>query len=564
MASDKRKLARRASWMIVGLLAIIYLGAMHAVIPNMGGSGSELPTTLWVWLIMLVVLGVGWPGLLSTGIVLPPGMIPMLAGALLMTLPLAWCPHQTWLLDALPRFAGLWVGMLLLVLFAQCRFNVQQQQTLLYLVAAAALMQTAYSLAGLHWRGVLPEFEQQILAANPGNVGVFQQRNVTASFLACGGAIWLFLLGSARFRLARRRLEALRLASACVALVAIFSALTEIGSRIGWLSALCVYTGMVGLHWRLVTPVKRLAMLFAPLVGVATGALAMPDSLLDVLNAHHGSNLQRWMILRETWSMIVLHPWRGWGDGGFLWSFSHFIADRPHPIDNGRLVIPHPHNEILYWWVEGGMVALLGLACEIYAGMVIFLGAKRRRSLALLCCILPLLLHSQVEYPFYQSAVHWLLLVMLTGMAAGYRQSAHKTTHPALPLLSAGVVVVCLALSGVVALTLRQQNLLTGFERHPQRYEVEVLAMRESGLGIARVRQDRALAQIVRYQSTGDRAALTEFIRQGNDWLTTWVDADMYDNLINVNLFLGTTFAGKTLKTEAARIFTEDARFDHH
>lgn len=161
------------------------------------------------------------------------------------------------------------------------------------------------------------------------------------------------------------------------------------------------------------------------------------------------------------------------------------------------------------------MVALLGLACEIYAGMVIFLGAKRRRSLALLCCILPLLLHSQVEYPFYQSAVHWLLLVMLTGMAAGYRQPAHKTTHPALPLLSAWVVVVCLALSGVVALTLRQQNLLTGFERHPQRYEVEVLAMRESGLGIARVRQDRALAQIVRYQSTGDRAALTEFIRQG-------------------------------------------------
>ncbi|MDA8493247.1 O-antigen ligase family protein [Kluyvera georgiana] len=333
MASDKRKLARRASWMIVGLLAIIYLGAMHAVIPNMGGSGSELPTTLWVWLIMLVVLGVGWPGLLSTGIVLPPGMIPMLAGALLMTLPLAWCPHQIWLLDALPRFAGLWVGMLLLVLFAQCRFNVQQQQTLLYLVAAAALMQTAYSLAGLHWRGVLPEFEQQILAANPGNVGVFQQRNVTASFLACGGAIWLFILGSARFRLARRRLEALRLASACVALVAIFSALTEIGSRIGWLSALCVYTGMVGLHWRLVTPVKRLAMLFAPLVGVATGALAMPDSLLDVLNAHHGSNLQRWMILRETWSMILLHPWRGWGDGAFFGASATLL-----PIGHIRLI----------------------------------------------------------------------------------------------------------------------------------------------------------------------------------------------------------------------------------
>lgn len=34
-------------------------------------------------------------------------------------------------------------------------------------------------------------------------------------------------------------------------------------------------------------------------------------------------------------------------------------------------------------------------------------------------------------------------------------------------------------------------------------------------------------------------------------------DVDMFDNVIQINVFLGLTFAGKTLKTEAQRILTE-------
>ena len=43
-----------------------------------------------------------------------------------------------------------------------------------------------------------------------------------------------------------------------------------------------------------------------------------------------------------------------------------------------------------------------------------------------------------------------------------------------------------------------------------------------------------------------------------------WGDVDMFDNVIQNNVFLGLTFAGKTLITEIKRIFTEEIRFTHH
>lgn len=38
----------------------------------------------------------------------------------------------------------------------------------------------------------------------------------------------------------------------------------------------------------------------------------------------------------------------------------------------------------------------------------------------------------------------------------------------------------------------------------------------------------------------------------------------MFDNVIQNNVFLGLTFAGKTLKTEAQKILTEGIRFTHN
>ena len=561
MENQNRDVTYPISTMLVVMLAVIYLVVMHLVIPNMGGTGSELPTSLWVWFCLLVMLGCGWSSLIRTTVILVPGTGWIMLGALLMSVPLAWSPGADWRLEALPRFAGLWGGVLLLLLMTNCRFSLRQRQIVLYLVALAGLIQAVYSLLGLHLPVMLPEFEQQVLAASPGNISVFQQRNVAGSFLACGAAVWLYSSGSPSFRCQNSRLEAGRMALASAAIVVMFCALTEIQSRIGWLSALGVYGGMACLYWRGNPVWRRIVLLGLPLVGVCVGALMMPISLADALARHQGSTLQRLMILHETVRMIAQHPLSGWGYGSYVWHFSHFIADRAVPIDNGIRVIPHPHNEILYWWVEGGIVALVGLAMMAWAGGVIFLRRVTRSRLSLLCCLLPLLLHTQVEYPFYQSTVHWLTFILLLSLASAELGAARTLTFSRLPWFSALILSGVCLWAFVVLAALRQQDVLTHFEQQPDNYYREVLTLHETGLGIERLKKDRAQALIVEYQHSGNRQALLAFTVQAGNWLNIWVDDDMYDNLINVNLFLGNTFAGQTLKSEAQRLFSEERRF---
>lgn len=561
MAVQNRDVNRRKAWPLVAMLALIYLLVMHLVIANMGGSGSELPTSLWVWFCMLLLLGCGWPCFVRTAIAVAPGTRRIVVGALLMSLPLAWSPEAGWRLDALPRFAGLWAGVLLLLLLTHVRFSARQRQTLLYLLVIAGLIQAVYSLLGLHLPTVLPGFEQQVLAASPGNISVFQQRNVAGSFLACGGAVGLYSLGSPFFCTRYPRREAARIAAISVAVMVLFWALTEIPSRIGWLSAICVYVGMVCLHWQTSPTWRRGLLLGAPAVGVVIGASLMSLSFSEALAQHDGSTLQRLMILRETLRMIAQHPFLGWGYGSYVWHFSHFIADRATPIANGCSIIPHPHNELLYWWVEGGLVALMGLMLLAWAGMTLFFRTTNRKMLSLLFCLLPLLLHTQVEYPFYQSATHWLTFIMLLSLAAGEGEPVCAFSGRWLPYFSALVMIAICAGTFTLLATLRQQSVLTDFEQTPEKYYRQVLSLRESGLETARFRKDRALALIVEYQQTGNRQALSMYISQATLWLNLWVDADMYNNVINVDFFMGNTVAGKAFKSEAERIFTDDNRF---
>ncbi|MFU0920689.1 Wzy polymerase domain-containing protein [Kluyvera sichuanensis] len=558
MAVQNREVMMRKAWLLVAMLALIYLLVMHLVIANMGGSGSELPTSLWVWFCMLLLLGCGWPCFVRTAISVAPGTRRIVVGALLMSLPLAWSPEPGWRLDALPRFAGLWAGVLLLLLLTHVRFSARQRQTLLYLLVIAGLIQAIYSLLGLHLPTVLPGFEQQVLTAAPGNISVFQQRNVAGSFLACGGAVGLFSLGSPFFRSRSPRREAARIAAICVAVMVLYWALTEIPSRIGWLSAVCVYVGMVYLHWQ---TWRRGLLLGAPAVGVAIGASLMPLSFSEALAQHDGSTLQRLMILRETLRMIAQHPFLGWGYGSYVWHFSHFIADRATPIANGCSIIPHPHNELLYWWVEGGLTALMGLVLFVWAGIEIFFRTTNRQTLSLLFCLLPLLLHTQVEYPFYQSATHWLTFIVLLSLAAGEGPPVRRFSGRWLPYFSTLLMIVVCAAAFMLLATLRQQSVLTHFEQMPEKYYRQVLALRESGLETVRFRKDRALALIVEYQQAGNRQALLLYISQATRCLNLWVDADMYDNVINVYYFMNNADAGNAFKSEAKRIFTDDNRF---
>jgi len=75
--------------------------------------------------------------------------------------------------------------------------------------------------------------------------------------------------------------------------------------------------------------------------------------------------------------------------------------------------ITHPHNELVYWLIEGGVVIVLGMLSAIVAVLLGLIRCGPRRAAGYLAMLLPITLHTQVELPFYISSLHWFLWFFL-------------------------------------------------------------------------------------------------------------------------------------------------------
>ncbi|WP_333012617.1 PglL family O-oligosaccharyltransferase [Kluyvera sichuanensis] len=561
--------ARAASYWAMAILALILLLVMHLMMVNTGGSGADMPEPLLVWCaISLLIAGSAWlfrcSQLQSSAF-----LRTIIFAAVLLTLPLCWSPSVDWRVDALPRLAGLWAGVALYYFLLNCRLTAVQQQLILGCIAFAAVVQALVSLAGIACPMLLPLSAQQAVLNAPGvALGVFQQRNVTASLVATGAAVLLWLLGEARFTLGSTAWEKWRRCGIGVAIVLLYMTLVLLKSRVGWLGGLSVWGIFIALFClsaarRDCSPYLRGGVVLLPLLGILLGQQFLAGAVVAALHEHDASTFDRLFILQHTWQMIAQHPMVGWGYGGFSWSFAHFLVDHGIPLTRGVYGLSHPHNDVLFWWVEGGIVALGGLLVMAYGGVKLLLTKTCAKKWAILGCLVPILMHTQLEYPLYQSPVHWLLVLLLLNMADTPQPQEKRVLFHARRMHFTHCIVMVLACMGALltAATFWQGFSLTAFQLSPQLQASQVISMHEWGIGIERLRKDRALSYIVRYQSDGNVDDLHQFDRMATRWLKTWCDADMDNNLINVRQFLGNNEGALKLKREAHHLYPEDPRF---
>jgi O-antigen polymerase len=123
-------------------------------------------------------------------------------------------------------------------------------------------------------------------------------------------------------------------------------------------------------------------------------------------------------IYSVTAKMIVEKPLFGYGYGNFDRSyldFNNLLKIQTPEINKPLLNLSHPHNEVLFWVSEGGGIALLGMIFFFIAYMKCWvkISNKLAKRLAILGLITPLLLHSQLEFPFYSSISHWFVFIIL-------------------------------------------------------------------------------------------------------------------------------------------------------
>ncbi|MEH5058247.1 O-antigen ligase family protein, partial [Citrobacter braakii] len=325
-----------AQKLLLVISLFFWCGVMHLYWPNNGGSGLSLPLNITSW-IYAVVLAASASVLVPRQrwrITVPATVFSM--GALILTLLCLLTPG-VWQFEAQLVAGALLGGVLVYLVTLQIPLAANTLTVLLTLLWGACVIEC---LAFLYQYWHLPGVDYWEFAWRRGTrpYGIFQQVNLMASFTASGVLLSapLFLRLRDRYRIVIG-----------IALVMMGFVLHESQSQTGYVS---VVVGEVLLL--VVFPAQRrmLLLLLLPLaLGMVAGTLAR--YFLSVATVDHLTTSQvRWTVLKTSLALFAERPWTGWGVG----SFAAVFLERAGPL--GLSSISHPHNELVLWLVEGGLV----------------------------------------------------------------------------------------------------------------------------------------------------------------------------------------------------------------
>lgn len=504
-------------------------------------------------------------------ILVSPALAYFTAAVVVLALPLAYTTdlrftHAAW------RIAGIVLGLFWFVSCLQIHWRrytvLAALYGLLFLVAVQAV------IAGQQW--LVPDNAWVPLYGNR-VYGSFFQPNVLASFIATGVTLTLALLLLPGLASKRARSEHARQCGLLILLAILSAVLICIQSRAGWLGGIAAVL-LLFCFGRLNSP-RTIRALAALTVGVFLGGtlLLLGPSLVPLVDHSH-SNLSRWTMLRDTLAMIADRPWQGWGYGGFEYDFQHFRVSQASPTQVTEIA-RHPHNEILLWVVEGGLIGLTGMTLVLIGiGTIVRQAIKRDRAAlmaghrmagvttALSIAALPMAIHSLLEFPFYLSTLHFVIFLLLLAMAD--RLSATEPTLMTLPnisnrILNRTLTVLALGITVLASFTLKGGLTLTQVERFGMEdvTPLKTLPSLTRLLLQERITFDEQVGALMTYNRTRDERLLEDYSQWAQTYLQQRIDKNVYANLISVLLHQKHPATAERYRREAARFFPRDARF---
>ncbi|HEJ8022857.1 O-Antigen ligase [compost metagenome] len=542
-------------------------------IPNPGGSGLSLPFNLLIYGGAALLLGVCWRATPLRRMVITPTCRAIFVACSVLALPVIFTRPE-WQSAAVWRLAGLFAGAAFYFTWLQVRTTARQRHAVLYLILSAAVVQALIVLLQLF----APAIAQSWIPSGSSRAfGIFQQPNVLASFIATGLALALAAYVLPGFQRLDPRVERWRRRALAAALVLLPMVLVWVQSRTGWLAGALVLGLFVLCFFRRYPHAVAIASVLV--IGSTLAAILVlwwGNELGGALRyaSHTDSNHARYTMLRDTLAMIAEKPILGWGYGGFEYSFQHFRINQTPPTVVTEIA-RHPHNELLLWWVEGGMVALLGMLLLARAGFKLVARARWHdkrtfacgkssagEALALCLALLPIALHSQTEYPFYLSAFHWLVFLLLLAML-DRRVSPRLGTDAGLkrwrwPMLALSLAALFIMATGFYSGLVLTQAERSGLQNMRQ---VEALPGWASWVHDDRLQFDRQLAGLLAFNRTRDEQRLETYAQWAQRYLNYRIDKNVYANLLVILYQQQQYVLADELRYEAALLFPHDKRF---
>ncbi|NKB38800.1 MAG: hypothetical protein GKR93_16840 [Gammaproteobacteria bacterium] len=380
--------------------ALIFIVGTTITLPNMGGYGLYLPSNNLVWLFSFLFIYVVLLKIIRDKKWQKPGnFLSGLFLLLLLAMPLLWDPIAT--NAGLFRIGAILAGLVFYVCLFSV-FNRDSEKNLLWIIFVAGLIQAIWA------------FLYFSFAEPPLLTGIFRQPNVMASFLVSTYLVSLVLLRTSYWKTTKPPLASLIVFTVFAFLVGII--IFKLNSRTAYLCLL------VSLPLLLLSLIDRSRYMWLSVVCLLIGLIvaAIDSNLLSV--EQMGKRLAigsadvssgRWAIWEVSWTMLQDFFPFGIGYGNFEVLYHDYRAILYwHSGIEGAATVHHPHNEFMLWLIEGGFVAVVALfAFTIY--QLIRIAKKGRSAYPYVVLLLPLAIHAMLEYPFYQSTLHFILFLSL-------------------------------------------------------------------------------------------------------------------------------------------------------
>lgn len=524
---------------------VVILIALSCYFPDNGGKALNLPYNLiflaWVSIVMAysiwhhnTVYSVFWQDFI-------------LLGAVSVCLPWIFQMNNNHEVIVFLIFVLMWFLINRILIFSNIRTSLLAGVFLISLCQSiiASLQTFCPHLA-------MQLYEYDWLRNHGRPYGIFQQVNLLASFLASGigcGFLLLFVV--------RRRLSVVGITTG-LSLLTFVLVLNQ--SRAGAIGALLIVLCLATLLWRQHPARSAAALTLMIISAVSAWYITQHTTVLvngvpySLARSYGESTRERWQMLRITWHMIMLHPWAGWGYGTFEYAFSRFVLAHPEYGYTYSSIVTHPHNELLYAWFQGGVVALSGMLL-LFAGWVkIVIAAWRqgRVQTGYALLIIPLLVHLNLEYPFYQSFVHFGLFILL--LRLGVIDKPHSQTQRAgagllVAIGAAAAALLAFSLTALCAgyqLTMLERGHLANFPRPAPWY---------FALQGERAEFDENVSRLIDYNHTHNEADLDTFMSWAARYSLRHNDKNIWQSMILITQHRGDSAATARLRAQYNRLF---------
>lgn len=522
------------------MLAVLFLLAPLYYHPNLGGAGMRIPHNSTIWLVALVFITFSLNKVIKSDSFQLPRYFRYLAAFPILVILSGFLAGVEQPLSWLFRVLFILGGFAFLFSLFQHNLKAGRWDRLLLIIALSGLIHAGVGLLQIWLKQDMP----YLLPKSPEGIpsGLFQQINNQASYLVTCIALAFYL---ASRPLLHNRLLTLQLLLAVMVLASSFI-LGISGSRIGLLTLLIALPVILLARKTQLVHNRRLSVLLlvAVISGFMLGAAQTNGRVLDktaaVQEGYSGS--ARLGIYHISVDLLAEEPFFGHGIGSFPRVFQYAKPDFYQEQPDAKLPkerVGHPHNEMLQWMVEGGVTALLGILVGTIGVLLALTKSGVSRGWSYFALLLPLSFHTQVELPFYMSAMHWLVFMTLLAVPLKLfsTQRNNLMTVYAKKLSAISLLVISLVLVAALAHTVRANWDFVYFYKGQQNEEPLAIAKKNPFLSEQAqwINMSAIMYSSMQYDLTENVAY---YVQWGEQLLETNPDIDLYAKLLDAYEYL--------------------------